>query len=298
MDGQLKNSDTPGSQASEDVPFHHYTLRHRITAWISQRMFGNFVYTCGHGLTKGLRRKGGLGWLPEFLSGSVETEEHRFWLSLDLRGKVVYDVGSFHGLLALFFARTARAVVCYEPNDANRRRLLENIALNNMTQISVRPVGIGSEPGSATMFYFPLMSGGASVDLLTTQNLRKQAAIRQDIEITTLDREVASGKQPPPDFIKIDIEGHELAALEGARETILRYRPELFLEMHGETIREKKEKVSRIADFLTGVEYSIVHVETGTKIHPGNSGVAMEGHLYATPAAAPAAGDSVPGRIS
>jgi FkbM family methyltransferase len=151
----------------EDTSFQHYTLRHRITAWISEYLFGNFVYTSGHGLTKGLRRKGGLGWLPEFLSRSVETEEHRFWLSLDLKGKVVYDVGSFQGLPALYFARTARAVVCYEPNDSNRRRLLENIALNNMRQITVRPIGIGSEPGSATMCYSPLMSGGASVDQLT-----------------------------------------------------------------------------------------------------------------------------------
>ena len=269
----------------EDTPFHHYTARHRITAWISQRVFGNFVYTSGHGLTRGLRRKGGLGWLPEFLSGSVETEEHRFWMSLDLKGKVVYDVGSFHGLLALFFARAARAVVCYEPNDANRRRLLENIALNNMTHISVRAVGVGTEPGSAIMYYSPLMSGGASVDQMTVQNLQKHAAIQQIIEITTIDREVASGKQPPPDFIKIDIEGHELAALEGGRETILRYRPELFLEMHGETIREKKEKVRRITDLLTGVHYHIVHVETGTQIRAGNSEVAMEGHLYATPEA-------------
>jgi FkbM family methyltransferase len=267
----------------EDTSFQHYTLRHRITAWISQNLFGNFVYTSGHGLTKGLRRKGGLGWLPEFLSRSVETEEHRFWLSLDLKGKVVYDVGSFQGLLALYFARTARAVICYEPNDSNRRRLIENIALNNMRQITVRPVGIGSEPGSATMYHSPLMSGGASVDHLTVQTLRKQPVVQQVIEITTLDREVASGSQPPPDFIKIDIEGYELAALEGARETILQFHPELFLEMHGETIREKKEKVRAITDFLMKVHYSILHVETGTKIHPGNSEVAMEGHLYATP---------------
>jgi len=282
MSDPTKNTGTPGSAAAEDVPFHHYTLRHQITSWISQNLFGNFVYTCGHGLTKGLRRKGGLGWLPAFLSGSVETEEHRFWMSLDLRDKVVYDVGSFQGLLALFFARTARVVVCYEPNDTNRKRLLENIALNRMSRISVRPVGIGSEPGSLTMYYSPLMSGGASVDQKTVQNLKQHDAIRQVIEITTLDAEVAAGTQPPPDFIKIDIEGYELAALQGGRETILKYGPELFLEMHGETIREKKEKVRGIVEFLTGVRYDILHVETGTKIGVHNSEVAIEGHLYAT----------------
>jgi FkbM family methyltransferase len=271
---------------NEDAPFSHYSLRHRVTSWISQYLFGNSVYTNRHGLIEGLRRKGGLGWLPEFLSGSVETAEHRFWRSLDLRGKVVYDVGSFQGLLALFFARTARAVICYEPNDANRRRLLENLALNKMTHVSVRPVGIGSEPGSATMVYSPLMAGGASIDRLTVENLKKRHVVEQTIEIATLDREVASGERPAPDFIKIDIEGYELAALQGARQTILKYRPELFLEMHGETIREKKEKVRAIADYLEGVNYDVVHVETGAAIHPANSEIAIEGHLYARPAAA------------
>jgi FkbM family methyltransferase len=271
------------SEKDDDVSFHHYTLRHNVTAWISQHLFGNFVYTSRHGLTKGLRRKGGLGWLPESLAGSAETEEHRFWMALDLKGKSVYDIGSFQGLLALFFARTARSVVCYEPNDTNRSRLFENIALNNMKHIQVRPVGIGAEPGSATMYYSPLMSGGASVDQLTVENLRKQDAIEQVITITTLDREVATGDLPAPDFIKIDIEGHELAALEGARETIRRYRPELFLEMHGETIREKKIKVHNIVALQDGIDYGIVHVETGTVIQPHNSEVAMEGHLYARP---------------
>ena len=74
---------------NEDAPFSHYSLRHRVTTWISQNLLGNLVYTCRHGLIKGLRRKGGLGWLPETVSKSVETAEHRFWGSLDLKGKVV-----------------------------------------------------------------------------------------------------------------------------------------------------------------------------------------------------------------
>ena len=286
MSEPTKNAMTPGSVSVEAVPFHHYSLRHQVKSWISQNLFDSFVYTSRHGLTKGLRRKGGLGWMPAFLSGSTETREHRFWMSLDLRDKVVYDVGAFQGLLALFFARTARAVICYEPNDTNRKRLLENIALNKMNQISVRPVGIGSEAGSLTMYYSPLMSGGASVDQKTVQNLKQHDAIRQVIEITTLDAEVASGTQPPPDFIKIDLEGYELAALQGGRETILKYRPELFLEMHGETIREKMEKVRGIVEFLAGVHYDIIHVETGTRIGVHNSQMAMEGHLYATRSAA------------
>ena len=44
-----------------------------------------------------------------------------FWKTLDLRGKVAYDIGAFHGLLAMHLARQARTVVAWEPTSHNRR---------------------------------------------------------------------------------------------------------------------------------------------------------------------------------
>jgi hypothetical protein len=51
--------------------------------------------------------------------------------------------------------------------------------------------------------------------------------------------------------------------------------------MHGETIREKRRKVAEIVAFLWEINYRrILHIETGTTITPGNTSVAMEGHLH------------------
>jgi hypothetical protein len=58
----------------------------------------------------------------------------------------------------------------------------------------------------------------------------------------------------------------------------------LFLEMHGETLREKKRKVTEIVDWLTQAGYkNVVHVETQTCITPSNAMVAVEGHLFCAP---------------
>ena len=95
-------------QNPDDTPFRHYTLKHRIVAWISQNLFDHLTYTVRHGLIKGMKRKGGLAWLPESLAGSTHTPEQSFWMNQDFRDLVVYDIGAFQGLLTLFFARRAR----------------------------------------------------------------------------------------------------------------------------------------------------------------------------------------------
>ena len=62
---------------------------------------------------------------------------------------------------------------------------------------------------------------------------------------------------------------------------MIEQHPRLFLEMHGDTMREKKRKVAGIVELLTKYGYErIDHVETGTRISAANTAVAAEGHLY------------------
>jgi FkbM family methyltransferase len=269
--------------SNEDVPFRHYTLKHRLIAWISVHLFDTATYTVRHGLLKGMKRKGGLGWAPAVLSPGIMTAEQQFWRGLNLSGMTVYDVGAFHGLLTLFFASRAKAVVCFEPNSRNHERLMENLRLNGIKNVEVRKAGVGSQRETRRMVGSPLMPGGASVEGKTVEELLRagEGTEVEEISIVTLDEEIPQAGLPAPDFIKIDIEGWEIEALRGARNTLELYRPALFLEMHGETIREKKRKVAEIVAFLWEIEYRrIRHIETGATITPKNTSEAMEGHLY------------------
>jgi len=278
------SEELPAQPTTNHRPFRHYTLRHRVVAWLSVNLFDGVTYTVRHGLLQGMKRKGGLGWLPGRFSSILDTPEYRFWKNLDLTGQTVYDVGSFQGLLALYFARTAKQVICYEPNPRNRARLQENVALNRLTNVRVRDVGLGSKPGQFEMVFNPLMAGGGSIDQKTVDQLLKSGtpAVRVRIQIATLDQDRRDEALPEPDFIKIDTEGLELDVLKGALNTLER-RPALFLEMHGETMDEKKRKVAEIVALLEEVGYDIRHVESGTVITSPNSAVAAEGHLYCVP---------------
>lgn len=270
---------------NEDLPFGHFPLKHRVIAWISQHFFDHVTYTVRHGLLKGMKRKGGLGWMPAFLSPGVMTLENEFWADLDLKGKTVYDVGAFHGLLTLFFASRARQVVCFEPNTQNRARLMDNLKLNEIRNVEVRPVGVGSKRETRRMVGNPLMPGGSTVDPEAAERLvRAGVGTRvEEISIVTLDEETASGL-PAPDLIKIDVEGLENEVLCGARRTMETFKPALFIELHGDTMAEKKRKVAEVVDLVWAAGYrDIRHIESGSMITPAETAVAAQGHLYCLP---------------
>jgi len=204
------------AEAADQRPFRHYSWKQRAVAWISRTFFDHFTYTSRHGLTKGMKRRGGLGWLPEFL-GPAATAEESFWRSLDLQGLTVYDIGAFHGLLTLMFARGSRQVISYEPNTRNHTRLAENLRLNGIRNVTVRKVALGASARVAIMVATPLAPGGASlepeaVDSLLHSNVPVES---EEVQITTLDDDIRDNALPAPDFIKIDVEGYEPQVIRG-----------------------------------------------------------------------------------
>ena len=245
-----------------------YPLKNRIISWVSQHLFDDLTYTVRNGLNQGLRRRGGLGWIPI----DQVNPELDFWKSLDLRGKVVYDVGAFHGLLTIYFARQAKLVVSWEPNARNRARLTQNVQINSFSNVIVRPYGLSAKSMQAVMTFDPLTPGMASIDsgLASGGN-------QETIELRALDDEQGLDA---PDFVKIDVEGFELEVLKGSVRTLER-RPDLFLEMHGVDLADKRRRVAAIVDFLWDLGYrNILHVESGSSISPQNAGLAAQGHLY------------------
>lgn len=262
----------------------HFSLKDRVVSFLSEALFDNLTYTVRHGLIQGMKRKGGLGFLPAaFLSGGAHRHEEDFFQSLNLAGKVVFDIGAFHGIMTLFFARQAKAVVSYEPHPANFRRLQENVSLNQLQNVTVFNRGIGDSEILIELACDPRMPGAASGDPAIVSQIRDSIPQTQSIKIavTRLDDEIERNQLPLPDLVKIDVEGMELSALRGMPQLLAGHRPQLYLEMHGATESDKEEKTAAILGFLTQASYkSILHVETGKAITPSDISIARTGHLF------------------
>ena len=255
----------------------HFGWKHRLVAVVSQRV--NFTYTIRHGLVAGMRRRGGLGFVPW---GPAETAETRFLRALNVGGKVVYDIGAFEGLLTMFFSRRARYVIAWEPNPESRRRLLTNLRLNGLSNVLVRDVGLADAPGDATLVYDPLMPGAASGAGAVASQIRDSAPTFAEVgmRVATLDDEVRTQALPPPDFMKIDVEGMELPVVLGAQRTIGAHRPQIYIELHGAEQEDKRRNAREVVALLWSWGYcDLIHVETGEALTPETTD--WPGHLFA-----------------
>jgi FkbM family methyltransferase len=252
-------------------------------------LFKNHVYTSRHGLAKGLRRKGGLAWLPSFVPRSRRIlKEEEALASLDLSGQTIYDIGGDQGTYTLFFARKAGTkgrVITFEPNAVSHSRIVTNVTLNGFQNVEVRNLALGEKQGTLRLAFPGNDPGRGSVDELTKAQILKEVRSKStEVEVDALDRLIPSAGLPKPNFAKIDVEGFELDVLKGMKNTLTKQRPQLFIEIHGADMKAKLENIRRVTSFLFDLRYKIYHIESEQEITGANVDDAREGHIYCTPA--------------
>lgn len=239
-------------------------------------LFKNYTYTIRTGLARGLRRRYGFGFKPRISL----TAEERFLASRNLQGKTVFDVGAYVGIYTMFFARAVGKngyVVAFEPNPRNREELTHNVGLNKFENVSIRPIGVGDRHQWMNLVYGPIYRSRGSLkkdnDRVTHPTPKGYESVK--VEVYPLDSLVEDGEAPPPDFVKIDVEGFEMEVLRGMAKIIERSHPELFIEIHGEMSQE-------MVDFLLTRVYALHHIEADKRITSRHFEKLMGGHLSCT----------------
>jgi FkbM family methyltransferase len=171
---------------------------------------------------------GPLRWVKDgltsqtFLLGTYEKEMQEAFRRYVVPGSVVYDIGAhagFHTLYCSLLVGPKGRVISFEPNPDNRASIERQLAANPQAPVTLQPYAVSDRCGEVR---------------LDTSRGSSRTRITGDgdvlVESMTIDSLVAGNIVPPPDVIKIDVEGHDLEVLKGAMQTVAKSRPTILCD--------------------------------------------------------------------
>jgi FkbM family methyltransferase len=198
--------------------------------------------------------------LPTVISGEYEKNEInwlREQLEINQKQKVVFiDVGANVGLYSIIAAKLLKEkdhVWSIEPDPRNIKRLKKNIQENGISKeiISILETGIGRENGK-TMFHLSKFGGVSQIAPVGSRG-SYEISIRSldDLFRNKLDSQCHV-------VIKIDVEGFENSVLCGARDILLKHKPDLIIEIFPNAKNLDKKTIELLASLYNTAE---LHIE-------------------------------------
>lgn len=140
------------------------------------------------------------------------------------------DIGANIGIYSYRLSQLFRRVYSFEPDPEDTK----DLRAYNPGNIELHHVGLSGEAGEAVL-HVPVKNGFQLHGWASLQAGRcpdTDQYLRKTVPLKTLD----SFELNAISLIKIDVEGHELAVLQGARQTIVRNQPGVLIEIQTENI--------------------------------------------------------------
>jgi len=211
--------------------------------------------------------------------------EDPFWRLLERTPELlgdgdVLDVGANIGYTAWVFARELKAgakIYAFEPDGATFALLRDEMRRRRLTdRVEALQMAVGSAEGQLEIWHNRDHSADHRV---VTEEFRKKLSEQEQVTrvpVTTVDRFVETRKIENVSFIKIDVQGYELAVCEGMRETLERFpRLNVCLEYSPEGMIDLGFRPAEVLDFFRARGYELWVVTREATI-PVADGAAIE----------------------
>jgi len=173
-------------------------------------------------------------------------------------GDVVVDVGAHIGRYTLMAARYASKVLAVEPEPSNFSALLSNVRLNGFANVIPLCVALSDQNRKLPLHVSALGNMGSSS--LEPESIRQGRDPKRgtvDVQCDTLDNIVARLNLESIDWLKIDVERHEIPALEGAQKTLAKAKNVIL-----EVSRGNEASCSKLME-RAGLDYA--SIDPGTR---------------------------------
>ncbi len=149
-------------------------------------------------------------------SGEIEAARTALILAgASTTSPLLFDVGGNVGEWTLA-ARTTwpkARVHVFEPSARHLEELARTVG--KLAAVTVNPLALGAEAGSATLYKDTAITGLASMTRRDLAHVGLSMDLSETIKVTTLDEYCLAHGISAIDLLKIDVEGHELDVLKG-----------------------------------------------------------------------------------
>lgn len=162
--------------------------------------------------------------------GTYEFDKQQLFQKYVKPGMVIYDIGAnagFYTLLSSVLTGNSGKVFAFEPVPKNIYYIKQHLVLNKIENTVVVDKAVSDK---ITTLKFTLSTNPSM------GHFSEEGEI--EVETISLDEFVKQGN-PPPDLIKMDIEGAEFDALNGAKKILKTKKPIIFLATHGDEVKKK-----------------------------------------------------------
>ncbi|HVT73233.1 MAG TPA: FkbM family methyltransferase [Lacunisphaera sp.] len=234
---------------------------------------------CGRDMHARCRRRG-LNWaldldegidLSIYLLGAYEPRTLRAYEPLVAPGAVVFDIGANIGAHTLHFARLvgpAGRVVAFEPTDFACAKLRANLALNPALagRVDVRQLFLVADRSvpapAAVAASWPVADTTGALNAWHGRDQRSDAA-----RAMTADDFCAENGVQRIDLVKLDVDGHEGAVLQGFRASLARFRPVIIVELAPFIYSgAKAAEFDEFVTYLAGLGYYFTDANSGRAV--------------------------------
>jgi len=177
----------------------------------------------------------------------------------------VIDIGAHIGLVTMPMSQviaTNGIVYAFEPAKANRHYLDYHLKKNRLYNVEVIPFLVGNSNNDHTVFYEMNADTGMNSVIPIQHKGNFKPTTKQQI---TLDY-FCQQRQIKPDLLKIDVEGYELAVLQGAKNTLMKNSILIYLSVHPQHLKKLGHSTDELCQFIHSIGYDISELD-GTPVN-------------------------------
>ena len=200
-----------------------------------------------------------------FVVGAFEANEFAFLDRYLQPGMVFVDAGAHEGLYSVFAARRTGPegrVYAIEPSERERAACERNLELNGLTATMIPCAVAGADGEAEFLLAQDHRSGHNTLGAFAWEGVHVDA--RRRVVVRSFDSLAAEYGWERVDFLKMDIEGAETAALRGGGRVFRELRPVVLVEVSPRSLAAQGSSREELLATFEELGYELYHFDYGT----------------------------------